>query len=280
MNDGTARDPWGPLEGRTPTPPGGVAVPETVRLAARGQPIRLVWRNAMEGLTFEVGKGATRYFVKWTPPAAGPSAADEAARMAWLASYSRVPRVLDILADPDSDATVLITAPLPGESAIADRWKSDPSTAVRVIGQGLRHLHDHAPIESCPFTWSVEQRVQEAHRRIDSGETRPSAWHPEHRTVSVNDALRTLGSIPSVDQLVVCHADACAPNTIIDEGTWSGHVDLGGAGIADRWADLAIATWTTRWNYGDGWEQELLDAYGIEPDPARIDYYRLLWDLT
>ena len=59
-------------------------------------------------------------------------------------------------------------------------------------------------------------------------------------------ALRTrigLSSSPPIDQLVVCHGDACAPNTLIDsDGSCSGHVDLGTLGIADRWADLAIAT--------------------------------------
>jgi aminoglycoside phosphotransferase len=36
---------------------------------------------------------------------------------------------------------------------------------------------------------------------------------------------------------VVCHGDACAPNTLIAaEGRWSGHVDLGMLGTADRWA--------------------------------------------
>jgi hypothetical protein len=43
--------------------------------------------------------------------------------------------------------------------------------------------------------------------------------------------------------------------------------------------DLAIATWSTTWNYGPGWEIPLLDAYGIAPDPERTRYYRLLWDL-
>jgi kanamycin kinase len=28
-----------------------------------------------------------------------------------------------------------------------------------------------------------------------------------------------------------------------------------------------------------GWEKPLLDAYGIDPDPDRIDYYRLLWEV-
>jgi kanamycin kinase len=63
--------------------------------------------------------------------------------------------------------------------------------------------------------------------------------------------------------------------------------------VAGRWADLAVATWSTTWNYGPGWEIPLLDAYGVAPDaygvapdaygvapdPARTRYYRLLWDL-
>ena len=86
--------------------------------------------------------------------------------------------------------------------------------------------------------------------------------------------------IPPADQLVVCHGDACAPNTLITgDGRWSGYVDLGDLGVADRWADLAIATLSTGWNYGPGWEHRLLDAYGIKPDAERARYYRLLWEL-
>jgi aminoglycoside phosphotransferase len=77
------------------------------------------------------------------------------------------------------------------------------------------------------------------------------------------------------------HGDACAPNTLIgDDGTWTGHVDLARLGVADRWADLAIAPWSIGWNFGDGWDAAFFDAYQIEPDPARIAYYRLLWDCT
>ena len=93
-------------------------------------------------------------------------------------------------------------------------------------------------------------------------------------------ALQALQGVPDIDRLVVCHGDACAPNTLVaDDGRWSGHVDLGALGVADRWADLAIATWSTQWNYGDGWEDALLDAYGIAPDPERTDYYRRLWEV-
>ncbi len=72
-----------------------------------------------------------------------------------------------------------------------------------------------------------------------------------------------------MDRLVVCHGDACAPNTL-----------LGALGVADRWADIAVATWSTRWNYGPGWEDLLLDAYGIARDDEGTDFYRRLWDAT
>ena len=85
---------------------------------------------------------------------------------------------------------------------------------------------------------------------------------------------------PVTDRPVVCHGDACVPNTLIDPaGNFVGHVDLGNLGRGDRWADLAVATWSTEWNYGLGWELPLLSAYGIDPDPGRTSYYRALWNL-
>jgi kanamycin kinase len=50
-------------------------------------------------------------------------------------------------------------------------------------------------------------------------------------------------------------------------------------GVADRWADLAIASWSLCWNFGLGWEPVFYDAYGVDPDPQRIAYYRLMWEL-
>jgi len=98
--------------------------------------------------------------------------------------------------------------------------------------------------------------------------------------ISVGHALDVLSEQPPVDRLVVCHGDACAPNPLLAaDGSPLAHVDLGSLGVADRWADLAIATWSTQWNYGPGWENVLLNAYGINPDPKRTVYYRILWDL-
>ncbi len=233
----------------------------------------LVWKNE-DALTFEVGAGAGRRFVKWAPPSSSLDLAAECERMRWAFAYARVPRVLGC--GQDADGAWLITAPLGGENAVSPRWRADPVRAVTAIGMGLRLLHESLPVAECPFSWSAEERVT----RLQAGVSDPAQWEEVHRHLSPDEALRRVAVPAPVDRLVVCHGDACSPNTVIAaSGEFAGHVDLALLGVADRWADLAIATLATTWNYGPGFGEQLLDAYGIEPDEERTRYYRLLWDL-
>jgi kanamycin kinase len=164
--------------------------------------------------------------------------------------------------------------------AVTPRWLARPRAAVTAIGAGLRALHEALPAEGCPFSWDAALRLSDARRRAAAGQVDPARWHSGHRPLGVPRALDLLADIPPPDRLVVCHGDSCAPNTLLTpDGRWSGHVDLGDMGVADRWADLAVATWSTEWNYGPGWAGVLLEAYGADPDPGRTWYYRLLWDL-
>lgn len=258
-------------------PPADLPAPPSIAALAGPHPMRPVWRNEAGGLTFEITTPEGRRFVKWTPHGSGIDLAAETARLRWASAFTPVPQPLD--SGEDDTGTWIMTAELPGESAVSARWLADPKTAVVAIGVGLRALHDRLPVPACPFTWAVDERVARALRSDRRSD--PARWHPDHATLSPKEVLTRLADPPPIDRLVVCHGDACAPNTLIGEdGTWSGHVDLGALGVADRWADLAVATWSLDWNYGPGWQPVLLDAYGVEPDPERIAYYRLLWDLS
>ena len=256
-------------------PPEPVGLPPVVRTLAGTGPTTAVWQNEAGGVTWQLGSGVRRRFVTWAPAGSGLPIVREAERLRWASRYSPVPEVLD--AGGAADGDWLLTAGLPGDSAVDARWRADPLTAVRAIGAGLRALHDALPTDGCPFDWTARTRLADVHRRADV--LRPASWHAEHAALSVPEVLARLADVPDDDRLVVCHGDACAPNTLVGaDGSWSGHVDLGSLGLADRWADLAVATWSTQWNYGPGWEQPLLDAYGIELDPVRTAYHRLLWD--
>jgi kanamycin kinase len=54
-------------------------------------------------------------------------------------------------------------------------------------------------------------------------------------------------------------------------------VDFGDLTVGDRWTDLAIASMSLDWNFGEGHQEAFFDAYGITADAARIRYYRRLW---
>jgi kanamycin kinase len=260
-------------------PVGSVTVPDVVAMLAGGDLVTPVWRNELGGLTFRlVGNNGTRY-AKWV--AAGTAEIDlaaEATRLAWAQRWVKVPRVLEHGADVNG--AWLVTAAMPGRSAVDPRWVADPATAATAIGRGLRLLHDALPVARCPFEWSIERRLARADERIVDGEGLTDRF-PEHRHLDLASARMRLSDPPPVDRLVVCHGDACAPNTLLyDDGTFAAHVDLGSLGVADRWADFAVAAWSTEWNFGPGYDGLVYAGYGISPDPERIAYYRLLWDMA
>mgnify|MGYP003434314877 FL=1 len=237
-------------------------VPSRVLALARGAALTPVWVNGLGGLTFRTDDGR---FIKWGPLDPETSMADEAARLAWASGYIAVPRVLEHGVDTGAGATAhewLVTVALAGESAVAPRWIAEPALAVRAVGEGLRALHDALPVDECPFEWSVASRIA----------------HAASRGIHVPSSLR---EAPPIDRLVVCHGDACCPNTLIgDDGRWSGHGGLGALGVGDRETDIAVASMSTEWNYGPGWDDALIEAYGVTPDRERLAYYRELWNQT
>ena len=231
-------------------------MPATVERIAGDEAALAVWQTP-QCTTFAVGAPRPTIYVKWATAVSAADLRSEAAKLQWAAQYTPVPEVIE--AGTDDTGTWLVTKAIDAENAVTPRWKADPARAVRAIGEGLRALHDALPLDACPFTWSASDRVA----RVDRA-----------RRSEVADT-------PDIDRLVVCHGDTCAPNTLIgDDGRWRAHVDFGALGVADRWADIAVATYSTTWNYGPGWERPLLDAYGIDEDAERTVYYRLLWDLS
>jgi len=222
------------------TPPPGTPVPFAITrwAAAHGRRVdSLVWRNELGGLTARLVGPDEQPLYAKWSP---EDLLPEAERLSWLASRFPSPRVADY--EEVDDGWLIVTLGMPGESAVGSVGMADPDRAAAAIGEGLAILHSLDPTD-CPFG--------------------PADW---------------IGYQDDVDLLVVAHGDACAPNTLIDtDGAFVGIVDVGDLGVADRWADLAIASWSLEWNFGPGHEDALWAGYGEAPDPERIRRYRTLW---
>jgi kanamycin kinase len=227
-------------------------VPDKVAELAGTGTVELVWRNELGGTTFRLTDECRMRYIKWQPdigldPArrADVDLIAEAEKLRWAGRFVPVPGVLDC--GSDSQGAWLITEAIDATPAFADRWRANPEAAVRAIATGLRRLHDALPVAGCPYGGSW------------CGPVKPGGQ----------------------GQLVVCHGDPCVPNTLLDhDGAFAAHVDLARLGVADRWSDLAIATYSISWdvNFGRSYDDLFFEVYGVQPDIDRIRFYRELWD--
>lgn len=236
------------------------SIPAPVRAVAGTAEIEAVWQNAIGGVTYQLGPVDKLRYAKWSPGNPPDQEADlltEARRMKWAGQFINVPTVLSC--GQYAEGQLLLTAALPGHNAVSEPGKADPERSAYAIGQGLRELHDKLPVKQCPFSWDLATRIA---------------------SLPLSEQTELMAEAPPLDA-VVCHGDACLPNTLLDAGgNFLGHVDMGNLGVADRWADLAIAAWSTEWNYGPGYEHLVYAGYGIDPDEEKIAFYRRIWDAT
>jgi kanamycin kinase len=226
-------------------------VPSAMDAPARGRALTPVWRNEGGGLTGR--RGADRC-AKWAPAGCGVDLAREAGRPASSPSRSSsgtAPTTTVLAGDRRAPGPQCGGPPLarrPGHRRGRDR-RGTAGVARRAPGRGVSvRLVSDRPGGRCP----------PPSRR---GLLGPAHWQPEHTALPVPEVLARLAERPDVDRQVVCSGDACSPNTVLAaDGSCSGPPGLGDGGVADRWAELAVATWSTQWNYGPRCEEHLLTA--------------------
>lgn len=256
-----------------------LAIPDSLAARFADWHIRFVYSYDSGSATYRLDRNGEARYLKVARADLEPGIRSEVPRMKWAAGRLPVPRVID-----DGfidDVEWLLTAAIPGDPATHPSLVADPRTLVPLLALGLRAFHD-TPTHECPFDFRLDAALTVVRDRVARGRVDPARhFHPEHRGLTVERALERLETMRRRgEDVVVCHGDYCLPNVIVEAGRVNGYVDLGELGLADRWWDLASATWSVTWNLGPGWEETFLRAYGVEPDPERTAYFRLLYDLV
>jgi aminoglycoside 3'-phosphotransferase II len=195
-------------------------------------------------------------------------------RLHWLSGKAFVPTVAGFASQPNQ--VVLLTEALPGVNG-AEVPASIRSRVTKEFAWALRELHS-LDLDECPFDQTLEQILPCARARAMSGCVDESDFDVERLGLS---AIELLGPLyqnrPKIEDVVVTHGDACLPNAVFEDGTFSGFVDCGRVGRADRYQDLALAARSIDRNFGGEFAAEFLDAYGIDGVAAdKVSYYQLL----
>jgi aminoglycoside phosphotransferase len=185
-----------------------------------------------------------------------------------------VPEVIGFAGDDLSHH--LLISEMPGPTAADPRDRDAIAGLVENLAEGLRMVHA-VPAADCPFDHRIAAEIERARERMERGLVDEEDFDEEHRGRSARSLFEELTArIPEEDP-VFTHGDYCLPNVIVAGGGISGFIDLGRAGIGDRYRDLALAARSLAFNFGEQWVPLLFDAYGIaRPDPGRLAFHRLL----
>jgi aminoglycoside phosphotransferase len=208
-------------------------------------------------------------------------------KIEWLATTSIPgPRLVDWMVSEAGAALVIST--VRGIPA-CDIPRQLVARAAASMACLLADLHA-LPIEGCPFVRRLDRTVAAAADAVRRGAVDITDFDYDRLGRTAEDLLAELIDLQpraaelERDDLVVCHGDPCLPNLLIDPetGDRTGLIDLGRLGVADRYLDLALTVRSmSALEMNDQYDARdaatFLNRYGIsEPDPWRLDFYRLL----
>lgn len=219
----------------------------------------------------------------------GEKARNEVRMLRWLRDKLPVPAVDAWTAE--NGTAYLLMERCGGTMSCDESCLDDPETLVGLLSGALKALWA-VDIADCPSDQTLPQKLALARYRVEHGlvdteNTQPDTYgpggfrDPEH-------LLEWLESHRPAEDLVLSHGDFSLPNVFGAGERLTGLIDLGLAGVADRWCDIAICYRSLSRNLS-GWyggkarpgsdPGRLFDALGVALDEEKLRYYILLDEL-
>ena len=205
--------------------------------------------------------------------------------MRWLEGKLPAPRAL-CFERADGREYLLMTR-VQGKMACDKAYLSQPELLLRLLSEAL-HMLWRVDVTGCPRSRTLNDELAHARRSLERGVVDFSRCEPETFGPGGFESPEKLlvwleENKPPVEP-VFSHGDCCLPNIFFEGDRVSGFIDLGDAGMADRWRDLALCYRSLKHNtdgfYGtkipDFRPEKLFDYLGIAPDWDKLRYYILL----
>lgn len=220
---------------------------------------------------------------------AGENAENELRILRWLDGKIAVPKIISV--EIRHEFQYILMTRLPGKMLCAPEFLKDRRKIFTVISDALNVLWS-IPEKACPYVNSIENKLRLAEYRVHNrlavfDDVEPEtikefgtpenllAWLKSHR--------------PQTEELIFTHGDLCLPNIFCTDGGAVGFVDLGGAGVADKWQDISLLWRSLKYNLSgrcsgaatnDTFDENgLFSCLGIAPDREKMRYYLLLDEL-
>lgn len=207
----------------------------------------------------------------------------------WLQGRMPVPQIVEE-AHVDGFRYLLMTR-MPGCNLCGDAILDDQELLAELMAEGLRQMWA-VDISTCPADRSTDQIFREIEEGIRNGSitmdtARQEETYGPSGFASPAQLFDWLVKHRPDEQLVLSHGDYCLPNVMTDGKAFTGLIDLGYSGIADKWVDIEKGLWSMWANttgiFG-GKRREfdrkyLFQALNMQPDDDKLRFYSLLSEL-
>jgi len=245
-----------------------------------GHSIEPFWRS-YTGDVFQCRElsGSSDYFLKRHKFKSAHASEKEYEVLNWLQNRLPVPSVK--LFTQDSKYFYLLLEAYPGKPVHLLVRDKSTEEIIRLLVPAMRRMHS-VPIYDSPFDETATAKLKRIRYNIDHGYLRSDIYKRNSGRDPETDLLYLKNNIPPEEELVFTHGDYCLPNFLYLNGEITAYLDLGDAGICDRYMDICTFAITLCYNYKRfdrffHFARLIFKEYGIDqPDWSKLHFYHLI----
>ena len=209
--------------------------------------------------------------------------------MKWLNGKISVPKV--VCHEEKNGYSYLLMSRIKGRMSCDKYFLENPDELLKLLANALKMLWK-IDVSTCPRVHDLQTEIMDAKFRVENNLVDLENVEPETFGENGFETPRELlkwleENIPEYEP-VFSHGDFCLPNILINNNEISGFIDLGDAGVGDKWRDIALCYRSLKHNFDGTYGGKvypnfnpnlLFECLGIEPNYKKLKYYLLLDEL-
>ncbi|MBM4399248.1 MAG: aminoglycoside 3'-phosphotransferase [Candidatus Cloacimonetes bacterium] len=265
------------MKRRSRTP---LKLPENMKELIKGLAYKSIWNGYVADVyRFADSKGKECYYLKRHKRRSNHNSLKERDVIDWLQGKLPVAEIAGF--ESDRSYHYLLLKPLAGTPAHKLIRKIPEQRMIELMVKAMMQMHSIS-IEGNPFDETIIAKLGRIRYSIDKGYLRKDIYNKTSGCNAEADFSYLAANIPDKEELVFTHGDFCLPNFLLSGDDITGFVDLGEAGVCDRYMDISTLAITMCYNYKRFdrffyYCRLIFKEYGIEhPDWSKLQYYHLV----
>ncbi|MBS4537284.1 aminoglycoside 3'-phosphotransferase [Clostridium sp. D2Q-11] len=193
----------------------------------------------------------------------------------WLEGKFQVPQVITF--KKTSNKHFLLMTAIKGNTLEKLYHQSKSSEEiVKIYAESLKLIHG-IKISGCPNKEEDEFMLLKAREYLELGINLDNMEDKYKNLTPLELYDKLLSLKPEKNDNVFIHGDYCFDNIIINNNMLNGIIDVGRAGIGDKYKDIALAVRNIQGDIGEQWLDLFFNIYGItNPDWNKIEFYIIM----